>query len=46
MRAIGIPSRTITNFASAHDSDANLTLDYHFGEDRMSLPDEDEDSIW
>lgn len=46
MRAIGIPSRTITNFASAHDSDANLTLDYHFGEDSMSLPDEDEDSIW
>ncbi|XP_063970507.1 protein-glutamine gamma-glutamyltransferase K-like [Lytechinus pictus] len=45
-RTLGIPCRTITNFESAHDSDANLTLDYHFDEEGFSKSDMDDDSIW
>ncbi|XP_071503234.1 protein-glutamine gamma-glutamyltransferase K-like, partial [Diadema antillarum] len=45
-RTLGIPCRTITNFESAHDSDANLTLDYHYDEKDYPLPDLDDDSIW
>lgn len=45
-RTLGIPCRTITNFESAHDSDANLTLDYHFDEEGDPLEDLNDDSIW
>ncbi|NP_001154909.1 extracellular transglutaminase [Strongylocentrotus purpuratus] len=45
-RTLGIPCRTITNFESAHDSDANLTLDYHFNEEGDPLEDLNDDSIW
>ncbi|XP_038055655.1 protein-glutamine gamma-glutamyltransferase K-like [Patiria miniata] len=45
-RSLGLPTRTITNFASAHDTDGNLTLDYHYDENSEPLDDYDEDSIW
>uniref|UniRef100_A0A3P9QE38 Protein-glutamine gamma-glutamyltransferase 2 n=1 Tax=Poecilia reticulata TaxID=8081 RepID=A0A3P9QE38_POERE len=32
MRLLGIPCRVVTNFESAHDSDANLTIDTYYGE--------------
>ena len=45
-RTLGIPCRTITNFESAHDSDANLTLDYHFNEEDEPMEELNDDSIW
>ncbi|XP_038056774.1 protein-glutamine gamma-glutamyltransferase K-like isoform X2 [Patiria miniata] len=44
LRAVGIPARTITNFSSAHDADANCLLDYHFDKDGKSL--NTADSVW
>ncbi|XP_033631824.1 protein-glutamine gamma-glutamyltransferase K-like [Asterias rubens] len=44
LRTIGIPGRTITNFNSAHDADANCLLDYHFDADGNPL--DNDDSVW
>lgn len=46
MRALGVPTRTVTNFASAHDTDSNLTLDYHYDEEGEPLENMNEDSVW
>ena len=46
LRSLGLPTRTVTNFASGHDTDGNLTLDYHYDEQLNPLDDYDEDSIW
>ncbi|XP_061779708.1 protein-glutamine gamma-glutamyltransferase E-like isoform X2 [Nerophis lumbriciformis] len=45
MRLLGIPTRVITNFQSAHDTDANLTIDvYHPLEGAEHI--KSDDSIW
>nr|XP_039264838.1 protein-glutamine gamma-glutamyltransferase K-like [Styela clava] len=44
LRAIGIPARCNTNFESAHDTDANLTIDVEYDKDYNSL--DKDDSIW
>ncbi|XP_067035423.1 coagulation factor XIII A chain-like isoform X2 [Acropora muricata] len=45
LRAIGIPTRSVTNFASAHDTDASMTIDFHFDEQGKPLKHLD-DSVW
>ena len=44
LRAIGVPSRPVTNFVSAHDADMNRSVDLFYnehGEDMNSS-----DTIW
>jgi len=45
-RAIGIPCRPVTNFSSAHDSNANCSNDIFFDEDGERLEDKSDDSVW
>ena len=46
LRALGIPARPITNFASAHDTDANRSIDFYFDSKNKPLDDLSSDSIW
>lgn len=43
-RALGIPCRVVTNFGSAHDSDANLVIENLYNEEGERLS--EGDSIW
>ncbi|XP_018544401.1 LOW QUALITY PROTEIN: protein-glutamine gamma-glutamyltransferase 2-like [Lates calcarifer] len=42
-RALGIPCRVVTNFGSAHDTDANLVIENLYDENGERIS---EDSIW
>uniref|UniRef100_A0A672ZN31 Protein-glutamine gamma-glutamyltransferase 2 n=1 Tax=Sphaeramia orbicularis TaxID=375764 RepID=A0A672ZN31_9TELE len=42
-RALGIPCRVVTNFGSAHDSDASLVIENIYDEDGKRISD---DSVW
>jgi len=44
MRCLGVPARSLTNFDSAHDTDGNLTIDYHY--DEKYKPMDNDDSVW
>ncbi|XP_034508948.1 protein-glutamine gamma-glutamyltransferase E-like, partial [Ailuropoda melanoleuca] len=44
LRCLGIPSRVITNFESAHDTNANLMIDVVYNEKGMLI--ESDDSVW
>ncbi|KAI7807566.1 putative protein-glutamine gamma-glutamyltransferase 5 [Triplophysa rosa] len=45
MRALGIPTRTVTNFNSAHDTNGNMVIEEYYSElgKKLSLS---KDSIW
>ncbi|XP_039442709.1 annulin-like isoform X2 [Culex pipiens pallens] len=45
-RAIGIPSRVITNYSSAHDTQASLTVDYFVDKNGKIMEEMNSDSIW
>uniref|UniRef100_A0A8D2IG27 Transglutaminase 4 n=1 Tax=Varanus komodoensis TaxID=61221 RepID=A0A8D2IG27_VARKO len=46
MRSLGIPARSVTNFASAHDTDQNLRVDVYLNENGEKLSRLSRDSIW
>ncbi|XP_052414129.1 protein-glutamine gamma-glutamyltransferase 5-like [Carassius gibelio] len=45
MRALGIPTRVVTNFNSAHDTDGNMVIEEYYNEmgEKLSMS---RDSIW
>lgn len=46
MRSLGIPARSVTNFASAHDTEENLKVDIYVNENGQKLDRLTNDSIW
>ncbi|KAM5136061.1 protein-glutamine gamma-glutamyltransferase 5-like [Mantella aurantiaca] len=46
MRCLGIPTRVVTNFNSAHDTNSNLMIDEYYDSTGKKLPQESHDSIW
>jgi transglutaminase 1 len=45
-RALGIPSRSVTTYASAHDTQSSLTVDYFVDEEGEVMEELNSDSIW
>ncbi|XP_018323650.1 hemocyte protein-glutamine gamma-glutamyltransferase-like [Agrilus planipennis] len=45
-RALGIPSRVVSNLVSGHDSNSTITIDKYFDEKNVELEDYNTDSIW
>nr|XP_028606670.1 protein-glutamine gamma-glutamyltransferase 4-like isoform X1 [Podarcis muralis] len=46
MRSLGIPARSVTNFASAHDTEENLKVDIYLNENGGKMENLTTDSIW
>ncbi|XP_078680703.1 protein-glutamine gamma-glutamyltransferase K-like [Branchiostoma floridae x Branchiostoma belcheri] len=46
LRSLGIPARSVTNFASAHDTDGNLVVDIHYDEEFTPIDYLNTDSTW
>ncbi|XP_065066224.1 coagulation factor XIII A chain-like [Rhopilema esculentum] len=46
LRTLGIPCRSVTNFNSAHDTNANVSKDIYLDEDGKQIDGMTSDSIW
>ncbi|XP_029524001.1 protein-glutamine gamma-glutamyltransferase 2-like [Oncorhynchus nerka] len=46
LRCLGIPTRPVTNYSSAHDTDGNLNVDYLYDEQLESVSEGRKDMIW
>ena len=45
-RVLGLPARSVTNFASAHDCDGSITIDNYWDTAGNPLTEYNEDSVW
>ena len=46
LRAVGVPARSVTNFASAHDTDNTCTIDNFIHENNEKIAELCDDSVW
>ncbi|KAM4691827.1 LOW QUALITY PROTEIN: protein-glutamine gamma-glutamyltransferase 5-like [Rhinophrynus dorsalis] len=46
MRFLGIPTRSVTNFESAHDTNCSLTIDEYYDQTGKKLEKAEGDSVW
>ncbi|XP_060030481.1 protein-glutamine gamma-glutamyltransferase Z [Erinaceus europaeus] len=46
MRCLGVPTRVVSNFRSAHNVDGNLTIDTYYDQNAEMLPIKIRDKIW
>ncbi|XP_004861729.1 protein-glutamine gamma-glutamyltransferase Z [Heterocephalus glaber] len=46
MRCLGVPTRVVSNFRSAHNMDGNLTIDTYYDRNAAMRPTQKRDKVW